>query len=106
MKLLPGIASEKYILSTDEHVSFTLRPLSAAERIDILSTATNAKQYGQAMLLACEYGITGWNGVKDAQGQDAAFDIHNIKLMPVEAMIEVANYILKISKADPEIKKA
>lgn len=105
MKLLSGITPEKYTLKTDQEVTLTLKPLSSAERIDILASINDARKYGQAMLAACEYAITGWKGVKDDTGADVEFSVSRVKEIPVDAMIEVSNHILKLSAASPDEKK-
>jgi hypothetical protein len=105
MKTLAGLLPEKYTLSTDPEVTFTLKPLTAAERLDILSTANDAKRFGQAMQQACEYTITGWSGFKDEAGAPVAFSVGEIRRLPTEVLIEVAQRALKLSTADEEAKK-
>jgi len=105
MKTLSGMLPENYVLSTDPDISFTLKPLTAAERLDILGTVNNAGRYGQAMQQACEYAITDWKGFKDEAGKVIAFSLAEIRRLPVDILIEVAQHALELSKVDDKGKK-
>lgn len=105
MKKLVGITESEYKLKDDPEVSFTLKPLTAAQRIDIMYRMTDEKKYGQAMQDACEYAIKAWQGLKDDTNEAIDFAIAEVKRLPVEVLIEVANHILAISAVGEQEKK-
>ncbi|MGA9855757.1 MAG: hypothetical protein WBR29_10820 [Gammaproteobacteria bacterium] len=105
MKILSGLVPEVYTLVHDAEVSLTLKPLTAAERLDIIGCANDAKKFGHAMQQACEYAITEWKGFKDAAGKDVAFGLSRIRELPVDVLIEVAQHVLNLARAGDEVKK-
>lgn len=105
MKILAGLLPELYKLKDDPSVEFTLKPLTAAERLDILGFANDAKKFGTAMQTTCELSIQGWSGLNGGDNKPVPFNVAEIQRLPMDILIEVAQHILGLSILGSEEKK-
>lgn len=103
---LTGFSPTTITLQSDPSTTFTFSPLTAAQRLDILSGVQDSAKYGSAMLLALESAVTGWSGITDANGVPAAFNKEQLKYLPTEVLIEVSSAILAAAKLGDDEKKA
>lgn len=106
MLRLQSLKEHTYKLKADDGVSFTLVPLTSADRLDLMYESDTAKRYGQTMLRACELCIRDWSGVQDEAGAAVPFSKDAIKRLDINTLVEVAGHVLKISELSPEEKKA
>ncbi|MDE2102463.1 MAG: hypothetical protein KGL39_34775 [Patescibacteria group bacterium] len=105
MKIIKTLSDSSYTLASDPSVSFDLRPLRSADRIDLLYDIRNANQYGKAMLRACEACVKDWHGVQDDKGAPVPYSKEALADLDVDTLIELSDHILRASELSPEEKK-
>jgi len=99
LKISNKLTNEWFTSPSDEskEAQFKIKPLSTSQMFDIGGLqATNMT--GQAIILACKYGIEDFKGFKDEQGNEVPYSSTLIEYLPKQALLEVFSRIMEISQ--------
>lgn len=111
LTLQTKVASGFYILSDQEGeeqpAKIKIKPLNGEQYMEVFTESEQSrngdlKLTGLGMKMALRYGIIGWENIFDENNKKVKFSPHNIKMLPMVVLAEVASEIINRSTPDEE----
>ena len=90
--------------------TYTLKPLSGLEHMEVMASNEINEQgqivyTGRSLRMAIKYGLKGWDGVCDADGEALGYSHANVERLPPLDLHRIANEILRRSEITGEERK-
>ena len=111
LTLQTKIASSFYILSGQEDeeqpAKIKIKPLDGEQYLEVFAESDQTrggdlKLTGLGLKLALRHGIIGWENIFGENGKRIKFSPHNVKMLPMEVLAEVASEIVNRSSPDED----
>lgn len=109
MQLAKMLGPEWFRLKKESKAEFHIRPLNGLEAMEVMSEVSvikgKVKISGQALRNALDYGLTGWRGVVDGEGQEVPFTRANVNRLDATTLSSLASEIISRSNLTGEQEK-